>query len=497
MAAPTFVAEAETAWNSNSSPRTQSVTVTAGERLVVIASSEDGSTTLATPTGGSLTYTLQQSVVVGSYCTAYVWTATASSSTTFDVSITASGGGQFGFNVLRFSGSDGFGASSKTNVASGAPSLSLTAGSANSAIVAITSDWNAGSGARTWRTINSITPSSGNGLEVSYAATGNYTTYGAYWSDAGTAGSKTVGLSAPTGQKYAIVALEVLGTAGSADATPTPAATAAVVALPAAIASASSTRAPAVTAVVVSLPAAGKSAGSTLTPAAIANPVTLPAATVSAAATVAPAATAAVVSLPLAAAGAAAIAAPQSTAVAVAHPSAAVSAGTTVTPAAIAAAVALPASTRLLGATATPSAIAATVAFPAVTVQVGGSATVTPQPIAAVASLPGLTLSASSTVTPSTLATTVSLPAATKALGVVREPATIAATVALPASARLLGAGPSPATIAVLAAVPRPVIPSQEDARGAGGYITASTPAGRITTSTPPRHTTSTPGGRL
>lgn len=216
MAAPTFAGENESTWNSNSSPRTVSTTVGAGDVLVVVGASEDGSTTLGTPSGGSLTYSLAQSNVISSYSTTYAWTSTAASSSTFDVSITASGGGQFGFNTLRFSGSDGIGASAKTNVASGAPSLDITTTQANSAIVVIVTDWNAGSGARTWRTVNSITPSSGNGLEVSYAATGNYTIYAAYYSDAGSAGVKTVGLSAPTGQKYTIIAVEVLGTGSSA-----------------------------------------------------------------------------------------------------------------------------------------------------------------------------------------------------------------------------------------------------------------------------------------
>lgn len=273
--------------------------------------------------------------------------------------------------------------------------------------------------------------------------------------------------------------------AAGGDATPTPAATAVVVSTPAATVSAGSTATPAVTAAVVALPAAAKSAGSTLTPAATATTVALPAASVSAAATVTPAVTAAVVALPVAAAGAAAIAAPATVAATVTLPAATVSAGATVTPAAIATTVALPASTRLLGATVTPATIAATVALPAATVQAGGSATVSPQPIAATVTLPTAGLSAGSTVSPAVLAATVAVPAATTALGIVREPAAIAATVAVPASARVLGAGPTPSVIAALVGVPQPVIPSQEDARGPGGYITASTPTGRITSSTP------------
>lgn len=277
--------------------------------------------------------------------------------------------------------------------------------------------------------------------------------------------------------------------AAGGDATPTPAATATAVTLPAAAPSAASTTTPAATAAVVSLPAASKTASSTPTPAAIPNTVSLPAATVSAAATVTPATTAAVVALPLAAAGAAAIAAPQPVAATVALPAATVSAGATVTPATIAAVVSIPSSTRSLGATATPAATPITVALPAATIQAGGNTTVSPSTFAVVASLPQAGLSAGSSVSPAAFATTVALPSATIALGNLRDPAVIATVASLPAAAQQLGAGPTPATVAVVASVPRATIPSQEDARGPHGYITASTPAGRITSSTP--------GGRL
>lgn len=218
---PTFVAEYEVAHSRVAAgAKTVSVTVAAGDVLAIYGLTEDGGLyTLGTPSGGGLTYSLQQSVTVSSYCAVYVWTATAGSSQTFTLSITMSGGTAYwGYDCLRFSGSDGVGNSSKTNVASGAPSLALTTAADNSAIVAGNGDWNAGDGSsRMWRTINSITPTSGNGLETTYARDASYAAfYGAYWSDSGTAGSKTTGLSAPSGQKYAVVAVEIKGTAGGA-----------------------------------------------------------------------------------------------------------------------------------------------------------------------------------------------------------------------------------------------------------------------------------------
>src|SRR5688500_17869710 len=118
MAAPTFVAEYETVWNTATSPKTASVTTAVNDRLVCIAVTADAASTLATPTGGtSLTWALAQSHTLSSHCAVYAWTATASTAESFTCSITRSGntGNWWGFNVLRFSGSDGFGASAKSN----------------------------------------------------------------------------------------------------------------------------------------------------------------------------------------------------------------------------------------------------------------------------------------------------------------------------------------------------------------------------------------------
>lgn len=212
---PTFVAEYETDWSQTTTPKTVSVTVTAGDTLAIFAMTGDGAFTLATPTGGGLTYTLQQSVVVAAFGTVYLWTAPAPGSQTFTMSITQSGGSAFwAYNCLRFSGSAGVGASNKTNVNGAAPSLGLTTTGANSAIVVANVDWNAVDGTtRTWRTAGSSATE-----QTYFRDPANYTVYGAYHADSGAAGAKTVGLSAPAGQKYSIAAVEILGSSS----TPTP-----------------------------------------------------------------------------------------------------------------------------------------------------------------------------------------------------------------------------------------------------------------------------------
>lgn len=230
---PTFIGEFETAWNVSTTPKTTaSITAVANDVLVAIAvnegygdytgSNDDWLADLV-PSGGSLTWTQRQEVIVNDYTYATIYTAVVDSDKSMTVTFTRTGtvGSNalvlwWGGNVLQFRGSDGVGASNKTNVASGGPSLALTTTVDNSAVVSVSGDFAAVDGAsRTWRTVNGITPTSGNSLEVSYFRdASHYAVYGAYWSDVGAAGSKTVGLSAPSTQKYSICAVEVKGAAG-------------------------------------------------------------------------------------------------------------------------------------------------------------------------------------------------------------------------------------------------------------------------------------------
>jgi hypothetical protein len=207
---PTFVAEYETAWNTTTSPKTVSVTTAVGDVLVCYGMTADGATTLNTPTGGTgLSWTLRQSagIVAGNRTPVYIWTATATTAQTLTLSMTRNGTTtwQWGFNCLRFSGSSGIGASSST-IGDGGPSLNLTTTQDNSAVVVANSDFAVVATARTWRT------TAGAFTEQTYSTvSGQMTVYGGYHPTVGTAGSKTVGLSAPATQTYSIAAVEVLG----------------------------------------------------------------------------------------------------------------------------------------------------------------------------------------------------------------------------------------------------------------------------------------------
>ncbi len=207
---PTFVQETETTWNTNTSPRTTaSFNVQAGDILVAYASAENSGVTMGI-SGGSLTWTLRQTTHVSidlNVPEVNVWTALADADKSMTVSFTGAGGGNFGGNVLTFRGSSGVGASAVVAVATGAPTLNLTTTKANSAIVVVNSDWNAVSGAsRTYRT------GAGAFSETTYSyIASNYTAYGGYHPNAGAIGTYAVGLSAPTGQKYGLIAIEIKG----------------------------------------------------------------------------------------------------------------------------------------------------------------------------------------------------------------------------------------------------------------------------------------------
>lgn len=198
-------------WTSTSRPRVSpAFDVQAGDLLVYTAFSEDSSVAITAPTWtGAEAWTLRQSIVVANYCTAYLYTcAVTATQTGVTVSATKSvSHGQFSFIVSVWRNHGGVGVSGKANT-TGAPSLVLNT-QANSAIVMGNSDWNAVDGSsRTWRTVNGspITESSYGGQ-----AGVSYTAYTGYTLDAGAAGNKTVGLTAPTGQKYSIVGIEILG----------------------------------------------------------------------------------------------------------------------------------------------------------------------------------------------------------------------------------------------------------------------------------------------
>jgi hypothetical protein len=215
---PTFVSETQTVFNTATTPKTTAnISVNNGDVLIacgIIEGQASSTSDSINVTGGSLTWTKNQWVKVANNTYVLVASTTATSTTTITVTFTHVGNTSlwFGGDAFVFRDSNGIGASNKTN-STGAPSMSLTTTQTNSAIVYVSGDWSAQDGtSRTWNTINSITPTAGNGLERLYFRdAAHYTAYIAYWSDVGGTGAKTLGLSAPGSQTYSIAAIEVKG----------------------------------------------------------------------------------------------------------------------------------------------------------------------------------------------------------------------------------------------------------------------------------------------
>ena len=100
--APIFMADYPAAsWAVQTTPRTATVTAETSDQLVVLAGTEGSLATLETPSGGSLTYTLQADVEgVTNYGNAYAWTAPVGSGGSITVSNALNSSGYYwGFDI--------------------------------------------------------------------------------------------------------------------------------------------------------------------------------------------------------------------------------------------------------------------------------------------------------------------------------------------------------------------------------------------------------------
>lgn len=221
MAAPSLVTQVATVFDTGATPKVSpSITTQAGDKLICLAGSEwNEGQFYNVPTGNSITFS---AVTIagdsGSFGEVGLSTGTDNVGGTFTISWERTQNDYmfWGFVVYVFRGSNGIG-TPVASTGSGGPSQALTTTQDGSAIVYLSTDWNAVDGTtRTWRT-NNVTPTAGNGGEKTYFRdSAHYSLYSAYWSDAGSAGAKTLGLSAPTGQAWAAASVEVKGTVDAA-----------------------------------------------------------------------------------------------------------------------------------------------------------------------------------------------------------------------------------------------------------------------------------------
>lgn len=225
MPVPTAVRTSNFALQTGTTrPITATIDYSANQLVVIHGITEDSTITLTTPTGGTgLTLTLQQSTTTANKTRHYLWTAVAASSQTAQTITTtiSSAVGTGGLIVEAWPVGSTLGATTTpASATTGVPSVAITTTAAGSSVSWESGDWAAISGdptdtpagSRTRLTVNAST-----GTETLYSrVSGQATFYGAYYADVGAAGAKTVGLSAPTGQNWFIIAAEIVAAAGGA-----------------------------------------------------------------------------------------------------------------------------------------------------------------------------------------------------------------------------------------------------------------------------------------
>lgn len=213
MAAPTRVSATPSAFNTSTSPQTVAgVAVQAGDLITVRGIGEDGQVVWTTPTSAGLAFTPLGDVGTnGASSRVTVWSADIASPGTISVAMSDTGAtGWWGFLVTVWRDHAGIGQVATVNggTSPNSASLAITTTAANSALEFAFGDWNAIDGtSRTYRSVNGSAAT-----EDSYFRdSAHFAAYAAYYADAGAIGSYTVGTTAPTGQKYTVVAVEVKG----------------------------------------------------------------------------------------------------------------------------------------------------------------------------------------------------------------------------------------------------------------------------------------------
>lgn len=209
-------------YSSNATPKvSSSFDVVAGDLIVVkssIANRESGTASTVTPSlsGGSVTWTPQLSTTtVVAQSGAWLWTGIVGASAT-GVTLTLARPWSFayewGFSATLYRDHGGVGnlVSGNNGTGAGLPNVSQTF-SENSAVDFTINDWNAIDGsARDYIDINGEEPVGA----TYYFNSALHTVYGAYRLDVGVAGSKSIGMVAPGGQRWVMAGVEILGTAG-------------------------------------------------------------------------------------------------------------------------------------------------------------------------------------------------------------------------------------------------------------------------------------------
>lgn len=192
-------------WNTSTTPKTASVTVAAGDCLIVTCLGRSAAHAMTTPTGGALTYALRNQANAAGSPTLFQWSTFPAGAQTFTLSCGDPSGFTWGFIALRFTGVASIGAKTARNDGSvGLDTTTITTTADHSAIVLAVNDSSA-NGAATYSTTDAgtFTQVSTNSAQANYVG---------YYQDSGLIATKTVGITTPTGATNAVGAIELVPT---------------------------------------------------------------------------------------------------------------------------------------------------------------------------------------------------------------------------------------------------------------------------------------------
>jgi hypothetical protein len=206
---PTLVAsyQVDSASNDTSTLTTPSFTPAVGEIIVVKGLVEDSGRTLGTPSGGGGSYTQQVVDTTASHVYATIWTSTTTvaSSTTVSLPFGTGAAAYHSMVVERWSNAQLAATPATADTrGTGAPSTTLTTAASGSVVSWCCGDWAAIDGtSRTYNTTSASPTEDG----YRFVST-NFTAYWAYQT-AASASSQTFGLTAPTGQTWTLLGIEI------------------------------------------------------------------------------------------------------------------------------------------------------------------------------------------------------------------------------------------------------------------------------------------------
>jgi hypothetical protein len=210
MAAPTLTSQVGSTWNDVSNPpeTTGSLSWNSGDRILVIAYTEDNTLTLNTPTATGLTFSaLGTAIATSNTCWMHAWQATAGSSGSGTVSATAgigTGSAMRGLHAFAWGNCTGFVRTNGAGINS-TQTVSVTRTQSNSAMVFASADWSASG-------VSGLAWTPAGQTQVQSSTGGGSSAFAARWGDQGATGTTSYGTTGLSGTTYSKFAVEVLGT---------------------------------------------------------------------------------------------------------------------------------------------------------------------------------------------------------------------------------------------------------------------------------------------